>query len=230
MEDKGKKNDGVVVEKFMPVNIEVAEGAKMPTTAYDPTCNLFDLFTMIAGREKEIYTTNNQPAMAEKEPLNGKIIIASHSIMRIPTGIKIELPVGFYGDIKPRSSLFLKGVNIAGIVDSDYRGEIFVIVQNMSVHAVEIEHHQRIAQMAILKKENISLQRVLKIDSGTARGEQGFGSSGSASKEECCNTCERYNNPQWSYTCPQYFPMTKKIDVKESELSTFKCHQFWPMR
>lgn len=210
------------------VNIQVLDGAKMPETAYDPESNLYDLFAMIAGREKEIYLLNGFISQAEKLPYNGKIVIASQQTMRIPTGIKLELPKGYYGDIKPRSGLFLKGINISGVIDSDYRGEVFIIVQNMSMCAIEIEHHQKIAQFSILKRENILFNRVLEIKSDTERGASGFGSSGSEPKRECCMSCERYNNPALNYTCPQYLSLEKIIGVKESELSTFKCHQFWP--
>ena len=99
----------------------------------------------------------------------------------IPTGLFIELPIGYEAQVRPRSGLAAKkGVtvlNAPGTVDADYRGEIGVILVNLSNVPFTVENGERIAQLVIAKHERAEWTAVEKL-SETARGEGGFGSTG----------------------------------------------------
>ena len=99
----------------------------------------------------------------------------------IPTGLFIELPVGFEAQIRPRSGLAYKNgitvLNAPGTIDADYRGEIGVILVNLSNEAFVIENGERIAQLIIAKHERAQWIEVQDL-SETSRGEGGFGSTG----------------------------------------------------
>jgi dUTP pyrophosphatase len=102
----------------------------------------------------------------------------------IPTGLFMEIPLGYEGQVRPRSGLVLKrGLSVAntpGTVDADYRGEVGVIIVNKSDSDQLIEHSERIAQMVIAKHETpelVILNSVEELES-TDRGQGGFGSTG----------------------------------------------------
>lgn len=99
----------------------------------------------------------------------------------IPTGLFIELPVGIEAQIRPRSGMALKKglsiLNTPGTIDSDYRGEIGVIVINLSNDIVTIEPGERICQMVFTRYEKVAFHNVNQI-SDTQRGAGGFGSTG----------------------------------------------------
>ena len=99
----------------------------------------------------------------------------------VKTGIFMELPVGFEAQVRPRSGLaFKKGItvlNSPGTVDADYRGEIGVILVNLSAEEFVIEDGERIAQMVIAKHEQAYWDEVETLDE-TERGTSGFGSTG----------------------------------------------------
>lgn len=99
----------------------------------------------------------------------------------IPTGLFIELPDGYEAQVRPRSGLALKkGVtvlNSPGTIDSDYRGEIKVIMINLSNETTIINTGERIAQMIISKYEKVVLKEVDELNE-TERGEGGFGHTG----------------------------------------------------
>lgn len=109
------------------------------------------------------------------------ITIKSLERAMIPTGIYIELPVGFEAQVRPRSGLAAKkGVtvlNTPGTIDADYRGEIKVILVNLSNKDFVINNGERIAQMIISKFEQVDWNLVQKL-SQTDRGTGGFGHSG----------------------------------------------------
>lgn len=105
-------------------------------------------------------------------------VIDSGKVVKIPTGISIELPEGYEAQIRPRSGLALSGlIGILGTIDADYRGEIWVILHNVSRAKCTIEHGDRIAQMVIAKYEKVELNQV-KYLSETERGKGGFGHTG----------------------------------------------------
>lgn len=99
----------------------------------------------------------------------------------IPTGLYIELPVGYEAQIRPRSGLSIKKglslVNAPGTIDSDYRGEIKVIMVNLSNEIQTIPVGERIAQMVIARYEQMEWTQVEQL-SDTERGSGGFGSTG----------------------------------------------------
>ena len=99
----------------------------------------------------------------------------------IKTGLFIELPVGFEAQVRPRSGLAAKKgitvLNAPGTVDADYRGEIGVILVNLSNESFTIENGERVAQLVIAKHERAEWEEVQELSS-TERGAGGFGSTG----------------------------------------------------
>ena len=99
----------------------------------------------------------------------------------MPTGIFMELPIGTEAQVRPRSGLAAKkGVtvlNAPGTIDADYRGEVGVILVNLSSEDFVIENGERIAQMIIAQHSQAQWDEVLELSS-TDRGEGGFGSTG----------------------------------------------------
>lgn len=98
------------------------------------------------------------------------------------TGVRMAIPDGFEGQVRPRSGLALKHgismVNTPGTIDSDYRGEIGVIMINLGQDVVKLASGERIAQLVIMPVVRAELNLVEELDS-TQRGEGGFGSTGS---------------------------------------------------
>lgn len=109
------------------------------------------------------------------------VIIKSGEFEKVPTGIRISMPMGLEAQIRPRSGLAAKhGVtvlNAPGTIDSDYRGEICVILINHGKKDFEIEPGMRIAQMVFSKVVQVDFKQVEQLDE-TSRGEGGFGSTG----------------------------------------------------
>lgn len=99
----------------------------------------------------------------------------------VPTGLKIGIPVGCEGQIRPRSGLVLKHgisvLNSPGTIDSDYRGEVGIILVNFGEEDFRIVHGERIAQLIVSKTETITIVEVNGL-SQTKRSEGGFGSTG----------------------------------------------------
>lgn len=99
----------------------------------------------------------------------------------VPTGIKIALPIGYEAQVRPRSGLALKYgismVNTPGTIDSDYRGEIRVILINLGQEVVRFEQGDRVAQLVVAPVTRVGWHEVTILDS-TERGSGGFGSTG----------------------------------------------------
>jgi dUTP pyrophosphatase len=114
------------------------------------------------------------PAPITLQPQGGRALI--------PTGLHIALPIGFEAQVRPRSGLALqKGITILnspGTVDSDYRGEIKVLLTNLGDQPVTIEDGDRIAQLVIAAYQSVTWQPVETLPA-TPRGDQGYGSTGS---------------------------------------------------
>lgn len=127
------------------------------------------------------YGTEHAAGMDLRAFLTDKVILKPLERALIPTGLYIELPIGYEAQIRPRSGLALKKgitvLNTPGTIDADYRGEIGIILINLSNSEVAIENGERICQMVIAKHEHIKLSGVNEI-SQTQRGEGGFGSTG----------------------------------------------------
>ncbi len=100
---------------------------------------------------------------------------------RVPTGIRIELPVGFEAQVRPRSGLALRqGVGLLngpGTIDADYRGEIGVILINLGNDPVTVERGERVAQLVVQQVPRVALTEVESLDE-TGRGGGGFGHTG----------------------------------------------------
>ncbi|RVU54167.1 dUTP diphosphatase [Anaerosphaera multitolerans] len=127
------------------------------------------------------YQTEGSSGMDLQANLENKIVLKSLERKLIPTGIFIELPVGYEAQIRARSGLSLKkGLTLAngiGTIDSDYRGEIKVIVVNLGKEDIEINHGDRIAQMVIIKYERADIEVVEEL-TVTTRQDGGFGHTG----------------------------------------------------
>jgi len=109
------------------------------------------------------------------------VLISRGEIVKIPLGFCVEIPIGYEGQVRPRSGLASKhGLtlpNSPGTVDADYRGEMFVALINLSESPYEIQHGDRIAQMIIAPVTRAALIEVDEL-SPTPRGDGGFGSTG----------------------------------------------------
>ena len=99
----------------------------------------------------------------------------------VPTGIALELPAGFEAQLRPRSGLALKhGVtllNSPGTIDADYRGEVMVLLVNLSQEPFTIRRGDRIAQLVVARVEHVEIKLVEELKA-TERGQGGFGSTG----------------------------------------------------
>jgi dUTP pyrophosphatase len=127
------------------------------------------------------YATNGSAGMDLRANIDHPIVLQSLERRIVPTGLYIELPLGYEAQIRPRSGLAIKkGLSIPnapGTIDSDYRGEIGVILINLSKEAIHIEPSERIAQMVIAPYQQISWQPVEQL-SESDRSVGGFGSTG----------------------------------------------------
>ncbi|SKB79731.1 dUTP diphosphatase [Daejeonella lutea] len=127
------------------------------------------------------YETQASAGMDLRADLTEPVIIAPMERKLIPTGLFIELPVGFEAQIRPRSGLALKhGISILnspGTIDADYRGELKILLVNFSDKEFEVENGDRVAQMIISRHEQVSWEEV-NILTETVRGEGGYGHTG----------------------------------------------------
>lgn len=127
------------------------------------------------------YSTAASAGMDLRANINESIVLKPLERIIVKTGIFMELPVGFEAQVRPRSGLaFKKGItvlNSPGTVDADYRGEVGVILVNLSSEDFIIEDGERIAQMVIAKHEQAEWTHVEILDE-SERGDGGFGSTG----------------------------------------------------
>lgn len=108
-----------------------------------------------------------------------ELIIKPKTRSLVSTGIKISIPDDCYGQIAPRSGLSLKGIDIgAGVIDSDYRGEIKILLLNNSENDFKVEIGSKIAQIIFKKIYNSFTFQVVDVLDETFRGSNGFGSTG----------------------------------------------------
>ena len=127
------------------------------------------------------YETILSAGMDLRANLEESVILNPMERRLIPTGLHISLPKGYEAQIRPRSGLALKKgitcLNSPGTIDADYRGDIGVILINLSNAPFVIENGERVAQMVISKHEQIEWEQVEILDE-TERGENGFGHTG----------------------------------------------------
>jgi len=127
------------------------------------------------------YETLLSAGMDLRANLEESIVLKPFQRLVVKTGLFISLQQGYEAQIRPRSGLALKKgitvLNSPGTIDADYRGEIGVILINLSDSDFEINTGDRIAQMIIAKHQTIEWEAVDKLD-GSVRGDKGFGSTG----------------------------------------------------
>jgi len=127
------------------------------------------------------YATPLSAGLDLRANLTEEILLGPLERKLIPTGLRIALPSGYEAQVRPRSGLALKrGVtvlNSPGTIDADYRGEICVILINLSTEPFAIINGERIAQLVIAKHEQAEWELVSDLDT-TQRGEGGFGHTG----------------------------------------------------
>src|SRR4051812_43778367 len=134
--------------------VKIAQSATLPVRAHSDDAGL-DLF----GLEEVTLS-----------PREGKVA---------RTGIAIALPVGHVGLVADRSSLAKRGIKTAGgVIDAGYRGEIHIVLWNISNESITLKAGERIAQLLIFPIETPAVKEVAAFDHETARGTKGFGSSG----------------------------------------------------
>jgi dUTP pyrophosphatase len=127
------------------------------------------------------YETGFSAGMDMRANLDAPVVLSSLQSTLIPTGIFIALPAGSEAQIRPRSGMAFKfGItvlNSPGTIDADYRGEVKVLLVNLSDQPVTINDGDRIAQMVVARHETVSWKTEEKLED-TIRGEGGFGSTG----------------------------------------------------
>jgi dUTP pyrophosphatase len=127
------------------------------------------------------YETIHSAGMDLRADLESSVRLNPLERKLIPTGLHIELPEGFEAQIRPRSGLAFKHgisiVNSPGTVDADYRGEIKVLLINLSNEPFEVNTGDRIAQMIVAKHEKVDWQEV-EVLNETSRGAGGYGHTG----------------------------------------------------
>ncbi len=127
------------------------------------------------------YETEASAGVDLRADIEQSIMLKPLERVVVKTGLFIELPIGYEAQIRPRSGLAAKHgitvLNSPGTIDADYRGEIGVILVNLSNVDFEIQSGDRIAQMVIAKHERVSFNQASEL-TDTARGAGGFGSTG----------------------------------------------------
>lgn len=127
------------------------------------------------------YATPGSAGMDAHAAVSSPMTLAPGSIALVPTGLQVAIPLGYELQVRSRSGLAAKhgvfALNAPGTVDSDYRGEIKVIMANVGTEPFIIERGMRIAQFVVAQHEHVSWNVVDALDE-TSRGEGGFGSTG----------------------------------------------------
>jgi len=127
------------------------------------------------------YSTPHSSGMDLRANLIEPLFLKSYERILVKTGLFVEIPPGYEAQVRPRSGLALKNgitvLNSPGTIDADYRGEIGVILVNLSKEDFKITHGERIAQLVFSAYSKVDFVKVKSLDE-SARGIGGFGSSG----------------------------------------------------
>ena len=127
------------------------------------------------------YATELSAGMDLRADLQEPLVLRTLERAMVPTGLHIELPAGFEAQIRPRSGLAAKHgisiVNAPGTIDADYRGEIKVVLVNLSNEPFTVNPGERIAQMIVARHETVQWEPVEALEE-SGRGSGGFGSTG----------------------------------------------------
>ncbi len=134
-----------------------------------------------SSNELPHYSTEHAAGMDLRANLIEEVILEPLDRKLIPTGLFIEIPIGYEAQVRPRSGLAIKmGItvlNSPGTIDADYRGEIMVILINLSSEKFVVKHGERIAQMILASHEIVTWEKVEVLED-TTRGKGGFGHTG----------------------------------------------------
>ena len=134
-----------------------------------------------SGRDLPQYATESSAGVDLRAAVSEPITLEPLQRAIVPTGLYMEIPKGYEGQVRPRSGLAAKHgitvLNTPGTIDADYRGEIRVILVNLSSQAFEIQPGERIAQMVFAKHETAQWEEVSELEE-SSRGAGGFGSTG----------------------------------------------------
>lgn len=134
-----------------------------------------------SGNPLPAYETQAAAGLDLRASLERPLLLRPLQRVLVPTGLFIELPVGFEAQVRPRSGLAFKNgvtvLNAPGTIDADYRGEIKVLLVNLSQEDFEVKTGERIAQLIISSHERIQWQEAETLES-TERGSGGFGHTG----------------------------------------------------
>ena len=127
------------------------------------------------------YQSEHAAGMDLVAAVEREIEIAPGEVVAVPTGLRVEIPVGYEGQVRPRSGLAARhaiGVpNAPGTIDADYRGEVKVLLVNLGRNSYRVERGDRIAQLVIAPVVRAEIEVVPSL-TATARGEGGFGHTG----------------------------------------------------
>lgn len=130
-----------------------------------------------------VYASDGAAGADLRAALDAPLTLAPLERALVPTGLTLEIPPGFEGQVRARSGLALKkGLALAngvGTIDADYRGEVGVVVVNLGSEPVTLSRGERIAQLVVTRVERAAFQPVPEL-SPSSRGEGGFGSTGHA--------------------------------------------------
>ncbi len=143
---------------------------------------VIEIKTVNSGKQPlPVYATEQSAGMDLRADIEEPVVLKPFSRALIPTGLHIQLPAGYEAQIRPRSGLALKHgitvLNTPGTIDADYRGDIGVILINMSAETFTVNPGERIAQMVISEYVQGTLVPVESLES-SERGEDGFGHTG----------------------------------------------------
>jgi dUTP pyrophosphatase len=134
------------------------------------------------------YATEGSAGLDLTNALSEPLVLAPGARCRIPVGIIVEIPVGYEGQVRPRSGLADKfGIsltNCVGTIDSDYRGEVQVLVVNHGEKVYTFEPGERIAQLLVTPVPNVEVVEVEELSDSAERGAGGFGSTGRLHNEQ----------------------------------------------
>lgn len=134
-----------------------------------------------SGQALPAYATELAAGMDVRAAISEPIVLKPLGRAMVPTGLFIEIPAGYEVQVRPRSGLAAKKgitvLNAPGTIDADYRGEVCVILVNLSDEAFTVESGERIAQLVLAKHEVIEWEEVSELPE-SGRGKGGFGSTG----------------------------------------------------
>jgi dUTP pyrophosphatase len=139
---------------------------------------LSKLYVLVRGQNATIPTRGSEGAAGYDLYSAQDVIIPASTRFLISTELSILVPKGTYGRIAPRSGLSLKGIDVgAGVIDSDYTGEVKILLINNGINDFNVKKKDRVAQLILEKIEVLEIEAIKSIET-TERGESGFGSTG----------------------------------------------------